>query len=916
MAKASPAITGFNGGEWGAQLIGRSDNERWKLACRRMLNNVPYAQGASSRRPGTRYLAPFHNHADRGRIIPFDFSDEQAFQLGFEDAKMKVLETTGPFLRPASAVTGIVSLTPFIVTLAGGHGVVAGDQLFFTGFNPTSELNNGFAIASFVAGNDITLSGVTSPAALALIGGETAARVYTIATPYSSASLPGLNYASSRDATYLLTGQLAPRLLQRFGNLDWRLGTLPFIDGPYLSVNDSATTLAPSKWGDAITPFAPGYAGAFADTNDVGSLAIYAFNPDPLNFWAPSARQTGNVGYDFGAARTILGYTLHIPTNNSVDDYDYKDAAPLTWYFQGSNDNVTWIVIDEQKEFIAYSGARTPYFELPEPVSYRYYRILVTSAQRNGNVKPRVAWLALMPALDHADAAITFTANTAVGINGGQGFLSTDVGRHLRVKCVDGYWRWLKISSVSTTLSVVAILQGDPLCTLAPVKEWRLGAFSDTTGWPTCGGFHEDRLWLAGAALYPDLITATQTGGYGASLSFSPTTPDGAVLATSGITATLNSRSIGKIVSLTSDARGLLVLTRKGPWILKPLNANEAIAPGKIDAKPIYARGSADLAPVHIDSQALYSPRGGEGLRELAFDYQRDGFASPSMNLYSPQIGSSPLKGLAFAAAPHSIVWGYREDGSLVGFTYNRDEAVLAWHPHAIGGTAVAVEDIATQASEDGSRDELWIIVRRTVNGQVRRYYEIMTPFWGERSTLDDAWFFDCALRYDGAETTEINGLWHLNGQTVGMLGNGGAFPPQQVVAGRVTFPVPVTSAVIGEMYDSELEPMPLEAGAADGTAQGKTKRINKLVLRLWSSLGGEIGPVGGPMDTIDWRNPLLPFGSPIPLFTGNRVLDFPGGEDRDGSIVLRQPGALGLPFNVLAIYPQVTTQDLVLGET
>jgi hypothetical protein len=67
-----------------------------------------------------------------------------------------------------------------------------------------------------------------------------------------------------------------------------------------------------------------------------------------------------------------------------------------------------------------------------------------------------------------------------------------------------------------------------------------------------------------------------------------------------------------------------------------------------------------------------------------------------------------------------------REDGTVVGLTYNRDEGVVGWHRHDFGGY---VESIAVLPQADGLQDALWLVVRRTINGVERRFVERLTRF-------------------------------------------------------------------------------------------------------------------------------------------------------------------------------------------
>jgi hypothetical protein len=101
---------------------------------------------------------------------------------------------------------------------------------------------------------------------------------------------------------------------------------------------------------------------------------------------------------------------------------------------------------------------------------------------------------------------------------------------------------------------------------------------------------------------------------------------------------------------------------------------------------------------------------------------------------------------------------------------------------------------------------------------------------------------------------------------------------------------------------------MRIEAGAQDGTSQGKTKRITKAVIRFMATLGAKAGPSLNNLDEIQFRSGSDPMNAPPPLFTGDRLIEWPGGYDFDGYIVIKQEQPL--PMTVISIMPQVVTQD------
>jgi hypothetical protein len=106
----------------------------------------------------------------------------------------------------------------------------------------------------------------------------------------------------------------------------------------------------------------------------------------------------------------------------------------------------------------------------------------------------------------------------------------------------------------------------------------------------------------------------------------------------------------------------------------------------------------------------------------------------------------------------------------------------------------------------------------------------------------------------------------------------------------------------------AKIKTMRLEAGAADGTAQGKTKRIHGCILRLLNTVGGSAGPAEDNLDELLFRDPAAMMDEPLEPFDGDKELAWPGGYDTDAYLmyVNDQP----LPATVVAFLPSVVTQN------
>ncbi|NBT50811.1 MAG: hypothetical protein EBT12_04545, partial [Marivivens sp.] len=169
-----------------------------------------------------------------------------------------------------------------------------------------------------------------------------------------------------------------------------------------------------------------------------------------------------------------------------------------------------------------------------------------------------------------------------------------------------------------------------------------------------------------------------------------------------------------------------------------------------------------------------------------------------------------------------------------MGLTYRREEEVVAWHKHVIGGEfdggQAVVESIASLPTDSGE-DELYMVVKRTIDSVTKRYVEVMKPFdFGSDTT--SAFFVDSGLAYSGSATTSLSGLYHLEGETLSVLANGATHPDKTVSAGGVSLDFSITSGAVGFGYTSQMQTLRLESGSVDGTSQGKPKRIHDITVR------------------------------------------------------------------------------------
>lgn len=910
MAKVAAYVKSFNAGEFSVLLEGRTDIAIYPASLRNALNFIPSPQGPLLRRSGTRVQVPVYDETKTSACIPFIFAEDQIKMVEIAEGKIRFHDEPGVQTYTPVAVTVAATVAGFVKVTATGHATALGDQVVLNGFIGSTNLSGRVGKVTAVSGDDVTTD-LPAPAAYGSLTAATLAKVYAIDSPYLETDVDNIRFLPDQDVIYLFCEGYWPRKLSRFSAYDWRIAEVDFIDGPFDSTNDTTTRVKPSATGNAIpvmtsnTTPSPWEASGSAEVS--GFEAYRAFDDDPLTFWQCTGSQAGDLTIHFDALSIVDGYVIEMADTN--DDVNYKslDYAPGDWTFQGAGSDGIFSILDAQTGYVLYDNNRSVYFPIKNSTPCLYYRLSVTKVTRNGPLPVRVRRLLMST---RAASEVTLTASSIVGINGDTGFQATDVDRLFRFEAIDGVWRSLKISAYTSTTVVNAKLQNDILSTVDDTSNWRLGLFSATTGYPITAGWFEDRMWLGGMSGYPEWFAFSVTGKYEV---FSPTTAEGDVEDDNGFSGKLQARRRGRLAWIGTDGRAVLLGTSSAIWSVSSADSTTAISAKTAKARRESARGAAAVEPQPVDRQLLFVQRGGRTMREATYSFGIDGYETPSMSLYTSHIGALQMLQHDFAYEPYSIDWVRMGDGSVAGFVYNKEQSVLGWFRCDFGGF---VESLCVLPSQTTNQDILWMTIRRETPAGTRRFVERMMPIWDFGNTLLDAFFVDGGLTYNGTPITDVYGLWMYEGMRVVGLADGSPITPLVVTGGKVTLPTPASNIVIGLGFDSEAETSRLEAGAANGTAQGKWKRINEMRMRLWDTGGGQYATRNSDSTVSDYVSledltPDTPMDTALPLFTGDTLpLDMPQNYSTEGTILFRQSGDIPLPMNVVALMPQLVTQD------
>jgi hypothetical protein len=561
-------------------------------------------------------------------------------------------------------------------------------------------------------------------------------------------------------------------------------------------------------------------------------------------------------------------------------------------------------------------------------------------------------------------AGATLVAATTGNINGGTGFVATDVGRMLRmfsepviwnigvtypagqyVKYLGAYylsgvgsnlgnipnispsdwipvaastatvWVWGKITAVTNTTTVSFSIQPNPdgvPATLAyfaqtAVTTWALGAYSATTGYPSCGCYYQGRLVLSGAI--GNRIDASVTNSI---FDFSPTDTFGNVLGSSAIASTYNADNTNTVYWIEDTAAGLIAATKTGQWLINAPTLGPWTSTNQAASRVTKVKAG-NLLPAHTPLTLVAVDKFGLSMFEFYPDVFSGRIQAPNLNAFAQHITVPGVLEIDYQSDILPVVWGRRSDGGLIGCTYCRERLYSAdpptfsgFHRHALGN-GHTVESVSVSPNALLTQDTLRMVEFDSVQGF--RHVTTSRPLFKATDALTSAWFVDDGVVPSGAQQSTVGGvsgitffgLWHLNGETASaviggldcgdyLVGNGSIFVPfgsdpagnfklsylqslSQVggygdMSVLLDSPAYTFPAVVGLTYTSQGQMLralkPEEAGARTGPGLGMTRRTH-----MFSSLFGNMIPgtvsFGTTFSDLRPCTPTFPGGSALP---------------------------------------------------
>ena len=924
MPRTTAALNSFVSGEFSAKLDGRTDFEKYPSGCKTLENMLVHPQGAAARRVGTQFISEVKTSSAKTRLIPFEFSTTQTYVLEFGNTYIRMFKDKGQITEGDVTVTAITKANPGVVT-ANSHGYANGDFVILSSVVGMTEVNgktfkvsnkatNTFELEN-VDGVDVDTSGFTTYSS----DGD-ANRIYEITSPYLTAELFELKFAQSADVMYITHPNHEVMKLSRTGHTAWTLTEVAFTDGPYLPTNTTATTITPQQTAAAsgktltlsavtgvnggvgwlatdvgrILKFNSGKAIITARTN--ATVAVATITTAFTNTDATAAFNLGAFSDTTGHPSCVSFFEQRLVFAGTKDE-------PQTLYFSKSGDYENMTTGTNADDAMVYTIASNQVNKIRYLKAVRTLLIGTTGGEFSVSA-------------DGTDAAVTPT-NVTIKRQSSHGAANVDAQpagnavlflQRAKRKIRELAYNYDSDGYVAPDLTIL-----NETVTNSGITEMAYQQAPDSILWCV-----RDDGVLAGltyqrtdnvVAWHRHIIGGKSDTGkniiqqkinFTANSTIVNGTANSITLASHGLATNdpiYYYAAANPITGISSGSLYYVIRTDANTIKLSLTAALSAAgtpisltAPGTASTQSIYQG-------VNISSNVIYSAAHGFKTRDVIF-YDNVGTTitglSENIPYYVSRVDANQFK--------------LYTDSNLVNVVSLTSAHTSEQVDNILQNAKI--ESVAT-ISGDLNEDELWIISQRWVNGAVRRFVECFSDFDFDETAPEDFKFLDSHLSYSGVAVSSLSGLDHLEGETVSILADGATHATKTVASGAIALDRSATKVTVGLPYSSVLQTMRIEAGAGqyEGTAQAKIKRISKVVLRLFETVGAKVGPSLDNLETVPFRTTSGAMDLPVSTFlAGDKEVEFADDYNTDGFIFVKQEQPL--PLTILALYPTIVTND------
>ena len=465
-----------------------------------------------------------------------------------------------------------------------------------------------------------------------------------------------------------------------------------------------------------------------------------------------------------------------------------------------------------------------------------------------------------------------------------QAFTAADVNKFVFIN--EGIIRIDKYVSPSTVLGEILLKLNTDIEAIGNSWTLKQDIFEVNLGYPRAVTMYQQRLVIAGTKTYPNYVWLSRVGDV---TNFLPTVADG-----DSFTVSASSDQLTNVLHL-AQSRGICVMTGGSELVISSQNA---MTPTNTSILEHTSFGSTEnIKPLKVGSELIFVQRGAERVRTLLYDYSIDSLTSSELTVLASHIAkkNGGFKEMVYCAEPDSIIWFVLGNGKLASLTLNREQSVIAWSTHDIGGTVLSVTSLP---STTGS-DRLYFLVNRNGTVQIEQMKEEL--------------LLDSVIEVK----VQHNNPCIIEHTQIGVLGNDVAAYYKD---GNSTYSLPILNrqgntltidcdpsvhqVYIGRKFTSRVSLFAPELQGSPATSSPSIIKINHINLYLYESLNPT---VNGEMVELKQFTENF-FEVPKP-FTGNKRIEMNGWNDFDNfKLIIEQSEPL--PLHITAVVMEQNIND------
>lgn len=858
----------FLGGVVSPALLGRVDLANYQQGACELTNFIVQPQGSITTRGGFRYVAPCKSHSSKVRLIPFRFASDQTLVLVFGAGYMRIVtqglvqmnggapyEISTPYSEDDifnleyTQNADIITLTnpnhpPKELRRYGATDWRLVDCNFVPDIEPPSNLS---ATAKYPAGTDgrdrdiVTATYVVT--AVDADGKESSASA--TCTVECNYYLTGGSVELSWDP---VDGAQYYRIYREVAGIFGFLGQTESTLITDVGDNPDAT----------YTP--PRYDAVFVYENGIKSIDVLDGGSDYSNQAGGNSSAiylaylpVGEIRVKFDNSGTTLRYKVSFISPSGRTYVAYSPAG-MSWKNKGDIGESSvydfWAEDYTSKGIpINFDGAAPEIdsswrikVEMEDHYTHgwrEYIKFLNTygsgsaPAEASSTGKQHFAasdsetmnkYKAMWESADGISADLALpTASTLVEkldleISGG-------TGAKAQATAIDGVIRLVTVLnpgrdySESSRVSVVSAKGSG--------ARFKVNVYSrEECDYPSANTQYDQRRVFAGTFNSPTKVVMTNAGIQDLMMYHLPTMADDRI---SLEAVTADADRIIHAVALDS----LLLFTRSAELRVFTQNS-DSLAPDSVAVRAQSYVGSNQVQPAICNANVLYAAARGGHLRSLNYTYAAQGYSSTDLSLIASHLfDSKEIVDLAISKAPSQVAWCVSSDGHLNALTYYPEQNVTAW---SVVETDGAFESCCVVS--EGKEDHLYVVVRRNISGQTRRYIERL-EYINVPDNKAQYRQLDCFIDNQEAlltladGVTELSGLEHLEGKEVTAYVDGVAYSGYKVTGGRISIAQNGSNIAVGIPYQSRLVTMPVATSDAQGQMQSLYKNPSSVFFRV-----------------------------------------------------------------------------------